>query len=111
MRSKHLGISGTCYTPMTVWNGENHRVRIRFRNARHISRDRGTVHTIVQRAAGFNGTRRLTLKRAARGKWHEVSIGRRKLAKRLMIEIEPLVVLGIVEIELDGCMVGTARKA
>jgi hypothetical protein len=33
------------------------------------------------------------------------------LAKRLMIEIEPLVALGIVEIELDGCMVGTARKA
>lgn len=110
MRSKKLRIPGTRYCPMTVWNGEYHRVRIRFRNKRQIPRDRGTVHTIVSRAANYRGTRRLTIDRASRGKWHAVDIGRRALAKRFMIEIELLAVLGIVEIELDGHVVAIAEE-
>lgn len=105
MRSKTLTISGTRYAPMTVWNGEYHYVRIRFRDTTRVASDRGTVHTIVQRAANFTAARRLTVKRASRGKWHAVEVGRRSLARRLMFEIEPLAAQGIVEIELDGCLV------
>lgn len=90
---------------MNVWNGEDHRVRIRFRDKRQVARDRGTVHTIISRAASYRGTRRLTIDRACRGKWHTFKIGRRKLAKRFLIEIELLARLGIVEVELDGHVV------
>jgi hypothetical protein len=95
---------------MTVWNGEYHRVRIRFRKNHQIERDRGTVHTIVSRAVNFRGTRRLTIERASRGKWHVIDIGRRSLARRFMVEMELLAVLGIVEIELDGHHVAIAEK-
>lgn len=105
MRSKTLIIPGTRYAPMTVWNGEYHYVRIRFRDITRVASDRGTVHTIVQRAANFTAARRLTVRRASRGKWHAVEVGKRSLARRLMFEIEPLAAQGIVEIELDGCLV------
>lgn len=102
MTSKRRTIVGTSYAPMLVWNGEYHRVRIRFRNRRNISRNRGFAHVCVQNAAGFQATRRLTIERAYRGKWHSFDIGRRRLARRFMIEIEPLVLLGAVEVEMDG---------
>ena len=90
MRSRKLRIAGTRYNPITVWNGERHRARIRIRDPRQLARDRGTLHTIFSRAANFRATRGLTLKRAARGQWHVVEIGRRDLARRLLIEIEML---------------------
>lgn len=109
MRSRRLTIVGTRYAPMSVWNGEYHCVRIRFRDTTRVASDRGTVHTIVQRAANFTAARRLTVKRASRGKWHSVEIGRRSLARRLMFEIEPLAARGVVEVELDGHLVEIAE--
>jgi hypothetical protein len=108
MRSRKLTIDGTRYAPMTVWNGEYHYVRIRFLDTTRIASNRGNIHTIVQRAANFTAARRLSVKRALRGKWHSVEVGRRSLAKRLMFEIEPLIAQGIVEVELDGHLVEIA---
>ena len=105
MHSKVLTIDGTRYAPLTVWDGEYHYVRIRFRSITRIESNRGAIHTIVQRAANFTAARRLNVESAMRGKWHVVEIGRRSLAKRLMFEIEPLTAQGIVEVELDGHLV------
>jgi hypothetical protein len=110
MRSKTLRIPCTQYGPMAVWNGNYHRVRIRFRDKRHIQRDRGTLHTIISRAASFKATRRLTIDRTSRGKWHTLDIGNRALAKRFMVEIELLVIHRIVEVELDGNVVYITKK-
>lgn len=108
MAHKNLRIAGTRYLPMRVWDGEQHRVRVRFRKRLHVPRDRGTLHTIICRATGYRGTRHLTEARAMKGNWHSLDIGRRTLAKRFMIEIEGLAALGIVEVMLDGKLVQLA---
>lgn len=105
MQFKKLRIPGTLYKSMKVRDGERHQVRIRFRDTTRVECDRGTVHTIVQRAANFTAARRLTIDRALRGKWHTVDIGRRSLTRRLMVEIEDLATRGVVEVELDGYVV------
>lgn len=107
MKSKLRTIAGTAYAPMRVWEGDYHSVRMRFRTRRHLKRDRGFAHVCVQNAAGFGGTRRLTKRRAYRGKWHAFEIHRRGLARQFLIDVELLVLQGAVEIELDGEIVTT----
>lgn len=102
MTSRQLKIAETAYRRFKVWNGDYHHVRFRFRNRNHIKRDRGLMHVHVQNASGFNGTRRLTSSRAACGKWHSFEIGRRGLARDFLIDIEPLVLAGIIQVEFDG---------
>ncbi len=102
MGSKFLSISGTSYSRFEVWNGDYHNVEVRFRSRSTIVRDRGYVHVCAQSAGGFSATRRLTLDRARRGKWHHFEIKRRDLARRFLLEIEPLVALGIVDLKFDG---------
>ena len=105
MTIRRLKIPGTVYRRMTVLDGAHHRVRVRFVDASNIGRDRGTLHTIICRAAGYRGTRRLTERRAAKGRWHVVDIGRRDLTRRMMVDLEPLAVSGVLEFELDGRLV------
>ena len=111
MRSRSLAIAGTSYPRFEVWNGQRHEVAIRFRQADTIVRDRGCVHVCAQNAAGFRATRRLTLERALRGKWHRFEIGRRDLARRFLVEIEPLVSLGLVDLKFDGARLTTIVRA
>lgn len=102
MGSKRLSIAGTSYSAFEVWNGDHHNVEVRFRNRTTIVRDRGYVHVCAQNAGGFNATRRLTIARAIRGKWHRFDINRRPLARQFLIEIEHLVAMGNVEVRFDG---------
>jgi len=102
MGSKRLSIEGTSYQSFEVWNGDYHNVEVRFPNSSTIVRDRGYVHVCAQNAGGFNATRRLTIARAMRGKWHRFDIKRRPLARRFLIEIEHLVATGNVEVRFDG---------
>lgn len=102
MGSKYLSIGGTAYSAFEVWNGDFHSVEVRFRNRTTVSRDRGFVHVCAQNAGGFNATRRLTLARAMRGKWHRFDIKRRQLARRFLLEIEHLVAMGAVDVRFDG---------
>lgn len=102
MSSKFLSIAGTSYSAFEVWNGDFHSVEVRFLRIPTIVRDRGYVHVCAQNAGGFCATRRLTLARARRGKWHRFNIKRRGLARRFLCEIEPLVALGIVDVRFDG---------
>lgn len=81
-------------------------MRFRVVDASNVGRDRGTLHVIASRAAGFGATRGLTERRAARGRWHAVAVGRRDLTRRMLIDLEPLVIQGVVEVELDGRAVG-----
>jgi hypothetical protein len=107
MASRRLTLTGTAYASFEVWNGEHHDVEVRFRSRATIVRDRGYVHVCAQNAGGFNATRRLTLARAIRGKWHRFGIGRRDLAQRFLREIEPLVAQGVVDLRFDGGRVST----
>ncbi|MDY0969139.1 hypothetical protein [Sphingomonas sp. CFBP9021] len=107
MGSRQLSIAGTSYSKIDVWNGEYHDVAVRFRKTTTLVRDRGYVHVCAQNAGGFSATRRLTLARAMRGKWHRFDIKRRDLARRFLIEIEPLVALGVVDLKFDGGRVRT----
>jgi hypothetical protein len=100
--SSKLTISGTAYLPFDVWTGDFHRVAVRFCRPETIGRDRGCVHVCAQNAGGYVATRRLTLSRARQGKWHRFDIKRRHLARRFLVEIEPLVALGVVDIRFDG---------
>lgn len=107
-----LTIPGTAYRRMFVLDGPRHRVRFRLVDGTNVGRDRGTLHAIACRAAGFSATRRLTERRASRGRWHAVEVGRRDLTRRMLVDLEPLALQGIVEIELDGRRVGlrTGRR-
>lgn len=102
MGSKLLSIDGTSYSAFRVWNGDYHNVEVRFRSPATIVRDRGYVHVCAQNAGGFNATRRLTLDRAMRGKWHRFGVKRRHLARRFLLEIEHLVAAGAVDVRFDG---------
>ena len=107
MASKMLTVDDLSYFPIEVWDGHYHHVEVRFRPTETIDRDRGFVHVCVQNAGGFVATRRLTLARALRGKWHRFEIKRRDLAKRFLVEIEPLVRDGRVVLKFDGGRVRT----
>lgn len=102
MTSQKLNIAGTSYRAMRVWDGEHHNARFRFRDCQQLSRDRGFAHVCAQNAGGFRATRGLTLRRAESGRWHRLDIGRRGLARRFLVEIEPLVAGGIIQLEFDG---------
>ena len=108
--AKRLTISGTAFERMLVWNGDYHEVELRVLDPDDPCGTRWVAQEAVQNAAGFPGLRRFTNEVAYRRRWHRFPIKRRRLARRFMIQIEPLVREGLVAVRLDGERVRVGRS-
>jgi len=96
---------------MLVWDGEYHEIGVCVLDRDDPAGTRWQVQCRVQRAASFGANRRLTDAAACRRRWHRFPVGQRRLARRFMIEIEPLVVAKLVTVELDGERVRIRRRS
>lgn len=97
--------SGAAYQPVRVYSKRTHRVRARISDKRRSEEARWSYQFAVQRAGSCRANKGLTDTAARAGLWHSFTIGRTKLVRRFLEDIEPLVRLGRIVIEVDGKLV------
>ncbi len=109
MMTRRLRIVGSAYRRMNVWDGDYHELAIRILD--RSAATRWCAQSPVQNAAGFGVLEGMTDAAAYRRRWHRFPVKRRRLARRFMVQIEPLVIAGLVAVELDGERVRIRRQS
>lgn len=102
--------SSAAYAPVRVRSGGQHNVRIVICDARRPEEARWHMQWAIQRAASFRALDGFTNRMARRGLSHHFVIGRTRLLRRFLTDIEELVSSRRVIVEIDGRAVTTMRR-
>lgn len=91
--------------PLTVRNGQKHRIAIEIVDTWKPRRTRMIVQLAISDAANFSGLNGFTDAAVANGYIHKFSIGRTALLRRFIADTTDLVSDGLVVIKVDGAVV------